>query len=565
MPAKQAPERRPAYRRIAGIAAAAVVACVAPSQSASAYIGASFIGIPGAKGGAREAQFRNWMRVESHYWQNDDFNPFGRRGIGGLRRGRNFYSVPAAPEKGPQGLVIALDKRSPMLGQMMARCKAQTVIPEMTFAESADLARSPIEIGPRPADIPEWFQYRLSAVKITDCPVVPDAPEQAFVMSFQDIAWLNYKGPAEGHAIVLQPPAFAAIPVSGMTKTFVVSWFGVANDVADDQCPRFNPKPSEADYYALMTPEQAAKERAENAKKGGVGYEDGQMEFRGPHKLNAVKLPGIVRDPGILVPQTKFARGLDLDRNDGKGRPPAGICRHANYESRDGRKGIDNQLFTVQGCYTGWQGRKGFYYQYANEQRRNGLISALISISGIDDERNDDEVYVTFLYSKDPMAKNADGSRILADYTFRLTDNPEYTFFNQRLKGRIVDGVIETDLVPEFRLHTGLGGGMTMYDAGVRFEIGPDGFLKGVLGGYQDWRDVMRYNNSSRVETNFNVNANSMYNALRRYADGLKDPATGECNGVSSAYDIEASPAFVPPRQMQQYFTQASPRRGAVR
>lgn len=563
MPNKSLPSRRLACRSIGAMAAAAVGCVLVPTQLAQAYIGESFLQIPGANGGWRGQEFRNWLRIESHYWKTDDFNPL--RQIGGMRRQRNFYSASIAPQEGPHDLVIAVDKRSPALGQMMKRCKTQETVPEMHFAEASLLARSPIEMGPRPEGMPAWFQYRLTGVKVVDCPIVAEAPEQAFVINFAEISWLNYKGPRDGMPTVLTPPRLTPIALSGATRTFVVSWFGVANDVADDQCAKLNPKPSEADYYALMKPEDAAKERAEKAKNGGVGYENGEMEYRGPNKLNAVALPGIVRDPGLVVPNTRAARGLDLDRHDGTGRPPAGICRHANYLSEDGRKGIDNQLYTIQGCYSGWQGRKGFYYQYANEQRRNGLVSALISVAGIDDERNDSEVYITFLYSKDPMGKSADGSKILADYTFRLTDNPEFAYFTQQVKGRIVNGVIESDPAPQFRLHTGLGGQMEMFDAQVRLQIGADGFMKGVLGGYQDWRAIMRYNNSSRVETNFNVNANGIYNALRRYADGLKDPVTGQCNGVSSAYDIEASPAFIPTRQLQQYFTRLPARPLAAR
>jgi hypothetical protein len=33
----------------------------------------------------------------------------------------------------------------------------------------------------------------------------------------------------------------------------------VANDVSDDQCPKMNVKPTETDFYALMTPVQAQK------------------------------------------------------------------------------------------------------------------------------------------------------------------------------------------------------------------------------------------------------------------------------------------------------------------
>ena len=109
------------------------------------------------------------------------------------------------------------------------------------------------------------------------------------------------------------------------------------------------------------------------------------------------------------MPQTKLARGLDLDGNDGSGKPPPGICKHKNYAAEDGRTGIDNQLYTVQGCNTGYMGHRGFYTQYANEQRRNGLLTTVVQISGIDDEKNDDRVYVTILHGEElPMPQNTE-------------------------------------------------------------------------------------------------------------------------------------------------------------
>ena len=48
-----------------------------------------------------------------------------------------------------------------------------------------------------------------------------------------------------------------------------------------------------------------------------------------------------------------------------------------------------------------------------------------------------------------------------------------------------------------------------------------------------------------------------MYNALKRAADGMQDPVTGECNGISSAYDIEGVPAFIPAAQYKTLLGQA--------
>src|SRR6185295_15478314 len=98
------------------------------------------------------------------------------------RGGRLNYSGPDAPASGTGGkLVIAVDKRSPGLAQMMASCASKAVAPAMTFAAASERSREPRQIGSRPAGIPEYFEYRLNDVQISDCPVVDGAPEQAFV------------------------------------------------------------------------------------------------------------------------------------------------------------------------------------------------------------------------------------------------------------------------------------------------------------------------------------------------------------------------------------------------
>jgi hypothetical protein len=258
-----------------------------------------------------------------------------------------------------------------------------------------------------------------------------------------------------------------------------------------------------------------------------------------------------VRDPIQPAPQTKIARGLNLDGNDGTGAPPAGTCQHKNYVSEDGRTGIDNQLYTVEGCMRGYQGHKGQLYQYANEQRRNGQLAILLQISGIDDEKNDDSVDVTLLYSLDPMEKNGAGTAVLPDVTFRVTDKPELASFFTRLHARIVNGVLLTDPVKEMKTNMPLDTPVTLHNAQMRLEFLPDGSIKGVLGGYQDWRHIATANGSSLVESLIGTSITAMYGALKRAADGFKDPVTGECNEISSAYDIEGVPAFLPPDQQK--------------
>jgi hypothetical protein len=350
----------------------------------------------------------------------------------------------------------------------------------------------------------------------------------------------------------LETSSLHPAPSGRTTKSFVLTWFALAHDISDDQCPTMNSKPTEADYYAFMSKDDADQERAERASKGGVNYENGQMGLRGPDKLNVTMAPGIVADPGNAEPQTKLARGLDLDGNDGTGQPPPGICKHKNYRSADGRTGIDNQLYTVEGCIGSYQGHKGFILQFANNQMHDGLLSILLQITGIDNEQNDNRVDVTLFYSLDPMAKSGSGGQVLPDYTFRVTDKPQYTHYFTRLHGRIVNGVVITDPVKELRMNLGIYGtpsNLEMLNAGLRLELTADGNLKGVLGGYQDWRVIASRPTSSAAEQVHNFQVPGLYNALKRAADGMKDPVTGQCNGISSAYDIEGIPAFIAPAE----------------
>jgi hypothetical protein len=542
------PRRWPLLAAAARTVIVPLIFSVAGAPDALAYIGPSFLHVPGIAGGAPGTKYKNWIRFEANYWGLPPPHPLVFEGTG---RKRTFFSGPRAPRQGAGTLSVALDKQSPALASLMEQCANKAKLPELTYSESSDMARAPAELGVRPADIPEYFEYKLKDVELS-CPIVADAPEQAFVLSFSDVQWLNYQGQGEGKQLTPAAAKLTRAQSSGETKTFIVTWFSSAADITDDQCPVMNSRPTEDDYYALMSKEDAAKEKAERASKGGVAGSptDGQIAFRGPGKLNVCGLPGIVRDPGHISPQSTVAHGFNLDGDDGAGDPPPLTRKHKNYVSEDGRSGIDNQLFSVDGCIKGFK-RSGLLTMARNETRRNGLVSMLVEINGIDNDQNDKSVDVTVLYSKDAMAKNAAGNHILPNYTFRVSDDPELTELFARFHGRIVNGVLTTDPIKEMTLSDGREPRFTLYAPRMRLEIKPDGTLKGVIGGYQDWRVLMNFwaSYTSGFESFMGYQCPGAYNAFKRAADGLKDPVTGEFNGISSAYDMEGVPAFIPPEQ----------------
>jgi hypothetical protein len=520
------------------------VVVIAASHGGSAYVGDAFLRLPGVTGDRAGGPYKNWIVTTAHYWNRESGTRLSRRAGRLGSGGAAFFAAPNVPRNGAGVLNFSVDKHSAVLKPLMDRCTSGASIADASLAVSSDLSREGFELGPRPAKIPEYFEFTLKDVVLTRCPVVADAPEQAFVLSFKDIKWTNYQG--EGEPVALVRTDLTPAKPSPTTRSYVLTWFANANWAKEDQCKSLMPKPTEDDYYALMSKEDAAKERAQRGDKG-VGFVNEEITFRGPDKLNACQLPGIVKNPGTWAPVSSVARGLNLDGDDGSA-PPPGVRAHKNYMSEYGDKGIDNQYYTAAGCVAGYQGEKGFMMQFVNNQMHDGLMAMLVQITGVDNEQNDDSVDLTIFYTHDPMQKNATGSAIAPDYTFRVTDELEYAAYFRRLHGRIVNGVLKTDPVEMFQANLstyGTPSELTLARASVELRFTPEGGIKGVIGGYLDWRKFARGGGSG--EQYFNYSCPGLYNALKNAADGLQDPVSGQFNGLSSAWYLEGIPAFIAP------------------
>jgi hypothetical protein len=117
------------------------------------------------------------------------------------------------------------------------------------------------------------------------------------------------------------------------------------------------------------------------------------------------------------------------------------------------------------------------------------------------------------------------------------------------MHGRIVDGVVLTEPVDTIDLDRGRDS-TRLFQARMRLEVRPDRTLKGVIGGYMDWRYMANYWGAlTFFEAGMGYAEPGVYNALKRAADGLPDPVTGELTGISAAYDIDGVAAFVPPEE----------------
>ncbi len=269
------------------------------------------------------------------------------------------------------------------------------------------------------------------------------------------------------------------------------------------------------------------------------------FQNRGPNGTNVTFNPTAVKDAPIREVQSKVAYGLDLDANrDGRATPNS--CAHDNFESPTGEAGIDNQLFRVIGCWTGWRngGFNGSYH--ANQFVSSSLNRILIEVTGVDDEQNDDHVEVAIYKGIDGITLDAEGNP-MPWVTQRI--DTRYPRYMARSNGRIVNGVLKSDPVDtRFGMYRMNSEGERLI-RGLRLELKlSDTGAEGLFAGYEDLKLWWRGTRNSYVDVVDNVSYWSppaTYEAAHRLADGYPDPETGQCSAISAAYAVTAVRAYV--------------------
>jgi hypothetical protein len=330
------------------------------------------------------------------------------------------------------------------------------------------------------------------------------------------------------------------------SKAYAVEWiepafyFGPkdtkAADAKGEDCPNgINP---ELDYQKLL---EAAGYPADEVKfelnpENRYGKRTDWSTHRGPNKENIYQNPTAWPDPGMIQVTGNIGEGFDLDGN-----PETG------FVSPDGKtRGIDNKFYKVGGCTLRWRGapRDAYYHKYANDGMRDGKYTILIVISGDQDPMNDPNAKIGFYTAKDKLVKDGMGN-IAADYTFHVDPDPRY----QSVVGaKITGGVIELQGRPKILMHdypgdSRVGGQLPLIDAKISLRMTEDG-LKGYVGGYMPIDLIYRENSDYIRELTGHMSAPALYYALNREADGVPDPKTGKNTAISTAYRIDAVPAF---------------------
>lgn len=282
-----------------------------------------------------------------------------------------------------------------------------------------------------------------------------------------------------------------------------------------------------------------------------------QAQIFGPNGTNICSNPDMFERPLIRTLKSPNAWGFDLDGDGGKGGDSDEGCAQEDFTTPTGEPGIDNQEYRVLGCMPGYRGEDGLKSEYETGTRQfflSGEWTQVILVRGIDSLEHDPSVEVIYANTPDRPAVDS-SSRMLPGSSFTISDKPPRR--RNVLKGRIDNGVLTTEPA-DIRLAQTWGqggardirGNRTTYDlrkGRLRLELQNDGSALGMLGGYRPVFELIQSPAIGGAGSGITagIDCAGQLRTLLHFADGIKDPKTGKCSGVSAAYRIEAIPAFV--------------------
>ena len=269
---------------------------------------------------------------------------------------------------------------------------------------------------------------------------------------------------------------------------------------------------------------------------------DRALSYRGyKNRIETYVNPFAAEDPGQPQVTSRIGDGFNLD----------GKIKGSDFVSPDGERGIDNNLYRAWGCDAPWRGNGNATLDLrANDKMQDGLYTMVIRLSGNNDPMNDDDAVVEIGYSPDKIVKDARNA-VAIDYSYRILQPEQYT----RLKARIKNGVVETEQVehlhsPRIAWFYDQTGDTDFTKGKIRLTLAPDGLsATGLIGGYRNWRDLYAENTFAQDGGQQGIREHedhvALYYALRRNADGMFNSRTGRNDGISSAYRLRMSAAYV--------------------
>ena len=359
------------------------------------------------------------------------------------------------------------------------------------------------------------------------------------------------------------PVSAPAIGQAGERKLPAPPTNGVMGFVIDSFVPPIVPgmeqcggstSPKVRDAYLLSLPEaeRARLSRKENEPELTRLW---HASVVGANGTNLCSQPDMFERPVLRTIQTGTGWGLDLD--DGQGANGAETGGHEVFSSTAGERGIDNQEYRALGCkleFRGPDGNGGDQLVGMRQFFASGEWTQVILLRGVDSLENDPEVEVIYANTPDrPMADSK--GKFLPGSSFTISDTPPRN--RNVLRGKIENGVLTTsahDIVLTQTWGQGgardIRGNRTKWNflrGKLRLTFQPDGSLQGLVGGYRPVFDPIQSPAIGGIGSPLTagIDCAAELATLRKLADGLRNPKTGKCEGVSTAMRVSAIPAFV--------------------
>jgi len=237
--------------------------------------------------------------------------------------------------------------------------------------------------------------------------------------------------------------------------------------------------------------------------------------------------------------RSRISHGLNLDGKTGP----------EDFVSPAGEPGIDNQMYRALGCVDSYR-TDGSLYTFEN----TFLVAyadarLLIELSDVDDLDNDDAVTVTTYRGMDNLLGGATGKDYLPGGTqhVEMRWSKEYV---QRLKGKIVDGVLTTEPIDSIKIPWGMTANVSPFQVfrGMRLKLKlTPRDAQGIMAGYVDidaWHHAHNINLSTHHQSYGRASSPSIVAALNRLADGYPDES-GRNTAISAAVDLKMIQVYV--------------------
>jgi len=349
-------------------------------------------------------------------------------------------------------------------------------------------------------------------------------------------------------------PQLPAPPANG-EMGFVVYHFVESLIQGKDACPDGPALKNREIFLATLPPEEQERiQKKENEQEFTRRWVASMMKSNGADmctQFDQFPERATLRQVG-----SPYARGLNLD-GDEVGSAGTETCAHENFTSPGGEKGIDNQAYRALGCKLEWRGvdgTQGDQVRGLNGFLASGEFTQAILLRGVDSLVNDNDVEVIYGNTPDRPVVDSSG-KFIWHSSFTISDRAPRE--RNVLRGKIVNGVLTTEPTLIRLTQTWGQGGMrdlrgirsrwTLHKGRLSLAFQPDGTLKGVVGGYQPMYEFVQSPSMGGIGSLLvaGIDCAGEFNTLKKLADGMRDPKTGQCTAISNSLDLEAVPAFV--------------------